>query len=72
MITDKQIHVMRTWAEQCLFTEAGSISQLCAAALGVLSPEVPGYKPKDVARARCTEIWNELGVDAFVECSRGR
>jgi hypothetical protein len=59
-ITDKQIHALRTWAERCVFTGAGSISQLCGFALGVLSPEAPGYKPSNVARARCAEIINIL------------
>jgi hypothetical protein len=60
LITDKQIHALRTWAERCVFTEAGSISQLCGFALGVLSPEAPGYKPKHVARTRCAEIVDTL------------
>ncbi len=57
-ITDEQIRELRAWAETRAFTEAGSISQLCACAIGVLSPEVPGWKAKHEARARCAEILN--------------
>ena len=57
-ITDEQIRELRKYAERLMFTEAGSISQLCACAIGVLSPEVPGWIPRPLARARCAEILN--------------
>ena len=57
-ITDEQIRELSRWANTLMFTEAGSIAQLCCAALGTLSPTVPGARRKHDARARCAEILN--------------
>lgn len=71
-ITDDQIHRLHAWAERRTFTEAGSISQLCGFALGVLSPEAPGYKPQDVARAGCAAILRALVQRGILDNTAGQ